>query len=294
MRGNVRRALVPTVAVLALVGLVAIAATGSIPGGSNETRRPPDVFFDTVLSLFILALVAGAILLVYGLMQRREVAQRYKRERSGIAFFVATFVFMLVVYLRIRSSTGSSSTPEPVGIPPASNPSQGGSEEQYEPHFAWLPVLVVVSLLAVAGIAAYLASRRRSRRDEDEAIAETLAEVLEDALDDLRAEPDPRRAVIGAYARLERALAAHGFPRRPSETQQEFLARILGRLDVETTSIQGLTELYARAKFSQHEVGQPMKEEAIVLLAEVRDQLRAAEARSLEIEVEPTGAQGRA
>ena len=36
------------------------------------------------------------------------------------------------------------------------------------------------------------------------------ADVLDETLDDLRAETDPRRAVIAAYARMERALAAFG------------------------------------------------------------------------------------
>ena len=60
----------------------------------------------------------------------------------------------------------------------------------------------------------------------------TLADVLRETLDDLRAEPDPRVAVIAAYARLERTLAAFGMPRRDSDAPLEYLERILVELDV--------------------------------------------------------------
>ena len=51
--------------------------------------------------------------------------------------------------------------------------------------------------------------------------------MLTETLDDLRSEPDPRKAVIGAYAKMERTLAARGLPRHESEAPEEYLARIL-------------------------------------------------------------------
>ena len=68
-------------------------------------------------------------------------------------------------------------------------------------------------------------------RRHDQELALLLADVVEETLDDLRAERDPRKAVIAAYARLERALAAYGLPRRPSEAPEEYVARILGDLE---------------------------------------------------------------
>ena len=50
---------------------------------------------------------------------------------------------------------------------------------------------------------------------------------MSDAIDDLEAEPDARRAVIAAYARMEGVLARHGLRRCPSETPLEYLRRIL-------------------------------------------------------------------
>jgi hypothetical protein len=155
-----------------------------------------------------------------------------------------------------------------------------GELRDYHANFAWLPLLVIAAL-AVASYLAWRLSRKRRAAAEagDETMSETLAQAIDDSLEDLRAERDPRRVVIAAYARLERALAAFGVPRRGPETQEEYLGRILGALEVDTAAIRRLTDLFTRAKFSQHDVGPAMKDEAIAALEHVRDELRDAEER---------------
>ncbi len=65
-------------------------------------------------------------------------------------------------------------------------------------------------------------------------------------------------------------------PGKSSETPQELLQRVLRQLDLGSDAIERLTTLYARAKFSQHDVDVAMKEEAIGALEQVRDELREA------------------
>ena len=110
-----------------------------------------------------------------------------------------------------------------------------------------------------------------------ESLLPALADVLDETLDDLRAETDPRRAVIAAYARMERALAAYGLPRSPAEAPDEYLQRIFADLDVSRRATSRLTALFAWAKFSGHDVAPEMKQEAIEALEAVREELRAAE-----------------
>ena len=130
----------------------------------------------------------------------------------------------------------------------------------------------------LTAVIAYFVAERRARHElhPRAKLAEELAAALDDALDDLRGEADARRAVIAAYARLERILASSGIARRPAETSDEYLARVLRDLTLGSNAITRLTSLFTQAKFSQHEVDTAMKEEAIDSLERVRDELRAA------------------
>ncbi len=284
MRGSVGRAVLPVLGVLVLVGVVAVASTGSTPSGTTDSRPPADTLLDTFFSLALLALIPAAALLVYGLMQRKAIAQEIatgKYRRTGVWTYLAFMgVFAAAVYFRLTDFRlgfrGGANEIVDVG-----STTEGGAPEGdptgsvYQPEFAWIPVLVVVAL-AAAGIAAYLvASRRRERAGTRERVAaEHVAEILGDDFDDLRAEPDPRRAVIAAYARLEDALASSGLPRRPAETPEEYVVRILAALEVTRRPVRELTDLYERAKCSQHPVDEPMREQAIAALVRIRDELR--------------------
>jgi hypothetical protein len=150
----------------------------------------------------------------------------------------------------------------------------------YEADVAWMPVLVTLALIVLAVAAWWFSgrARKRARGELHSELAAAVAQAVDESLDDLRAEPDPRRAVIAAYARLESVLAAQGLPRKPAEAPLEYLGRMLAELQVTDRSARALTDLFERAKFSQHAVGAEMKDEAIDALQTVRDDLRAAQA----------------
>ena len=104
----------------------------------------------------------------------------------------------------------------------------------YESGVSWLPVLVTLGLVVLAVLACWYAgrARKRARGELHVGLAAAVAQAVDESLDDLRAEPDPRRAVIAAYARLEAVLAAHGLPRKPAEAPMEYLGRMLAELSV--------------------------------------------------------------
>ncbi len=143
----------------------------------------------------------------------------------------------------------------------------------------WLPAIVVFSIAGVAALAvAYLLWRKSYKRPPTRAeIVAELSSVLDESLDDLRAERDPRKAVIATYARMERTLGGFGFPRAIAETPLEYLGRILrDLLHTSAEAVAKLTALFERAKFSPHEIDPGMKNDAIDALVTVRDELRAA------------------
>ena len=72
---------------------------------------------------------------------------------------------------------------------------------------------------------------------------------------------------------MEQTFAAYGVPRQPSEAPLEYLARVLDRLQVSAFAGERLTKLFARAKFSTHEIDAGMKDEAIEALSGLRVEL---------------------
>jgi Domain of unknown function (DUF4129) len=281
----------PATVVLALVAIVAIAASGSTPRGSGTTRPPADSLLDMFFTFGLVAIVAGGVLMVYGLTQRKAIARQMATGRyrsSLVGWIVLAGAYAAIWYLRPNRLGLTESDP---GIEDPLFPDREVDQAQnarphrdYEASISWLAVALVAGL-CLAGIAAYLASRRRSRTGEPAGVQleALLAHALDDTLDDLRAEVDPRRAIIAAYARLERVLAANGVPRRAAETAQEYVPRVLLGLELDPRAVERLTDLFTQAKFSHHEVDTAMKEEAIGALEDVREELRlAAEARAHE------------
>ncbi|MFO7572127.1 MAG: DUF4129 domain-containing protein [Gaiellaceae bacterium] len=285
MRGSAARVALPALALLGLTGVVVVASGGSTPTGTSASRQAPDVLLDSFISIGIVLLVPAAAMLLYALTQRkaisREIATK-KLPRFGLAgWFGFVIIFTLITYFRggdwqpptIDDELGEQAFPGGSGRP--TTPGVTGVEV-YEPEFAWLPVLALVVLMALGAFAFLFATRRRGSGALDDAqIAHAIAEILDETLDDLRAEADPRRAVIAAFARLERTFAAQGLPRQRAETAHEYVSRVLLQLAVAERSVTRLADLFELAKFSDHDVDAGMKEEAIGALEDVRDRLRA-------------------
>jgi hypothetical protein len=274
----------PVLLVLGLVAVVAVASTGSTSRGSNTTRPPAEALLDMFFTLGLVALVAGGVLFVYGLTQRKAIAREVstgKYRSSMFGWVVLAIVYVAVWHFRPKNFAITKSDPEIEDPLPGPQTIEPGSQQQpdstYQPSVSWLALALVAALL-IAGIALYVSSRRQSRTRPLSRLelAAQLAFALDEGLDDLHAEADPRRAIIAAYARLERVLAASGVPRRPAETAQEYVPRVLGTLALDPRAIERLTSLFTQAKFSLHEVDAGMKEDAIQALEQVRDELRRA------------------
>ena len=276
--------------VLALVAIVSVAARGSTSSGSGTSSPPGDTLLDTIFSLLLLLAVAWVAISVFSVVRWREhefSAPKRRNDIRAIATLLA-FGFALALYVRERGwhlaftpqQTPLDRSDGGAGVPGF----DAGPDPGYRFQFAWLPVVAALALAALAVAALVIANRRANPSSAQAELAEELALTLDLSLDDLRAETDPRRAVIAAYARLERVLAAHGEPRQDADTPEEHLARVLGHLDVDRRAVRRLVDLFVQAKFSQHEVDARMKDEAIGALEQVRDELRAVGAAAANVD----------
>jgi hypothetical protein len=98
--------------------------------------------------------------------------------------------------------------------------------------------------------------------------------------DDLRAEPDARRAIIHAYGRFERALAAARGPRAAWQTPAEFMRSTLARGRVPAPPVVRLTGLFEIARFSAHPLGTEARDAACDCLDEIAGALAEEAARA--------------
>jgi hypothetical protein len=269
---------------MASLALVAVAAAGHAPSsGASQPSAPPSRLLQDYIATLALLIVPIGLLITVWLMLLRRIYQDVPLKSKEIPLHgvprpfiqLAIIIALIAVVLRFV---------DPNREGPAFLPSLGTAErakatdsrDQYEPQFRWLPMIVVGSLvLGIGGAMVLMAARRRHELLVATPIRETIDEVLAETLDDLRREKDPRKAVIGAYAKMERTLAARGVSRRESEAPVEYLTRILDVVSASGHSVRRLTGLFARARYSPHEIDAKMKEDAIDALTGLRAELAA-------------------
>src|SRR5262249_5022539 len=150
-------------ALVLLLVAVAIASTGSVPTGAGGSRRPAERLLDVLTSLLLLVMIAGAALWVYALwiakdlpieerIRARAESRRWPRPaRPALGALAAGLARWPPLDAPRRRRLG-------VGAPAGGRPPRTGSGGSggYEPHFATVPFLIVVALLAAAGGAWYL------------------------------------------------------------------------------------------------------------------------------------------
>jgi hypothetical protein len=276
-------------ALAALLVVVAIASRAHHPGGGNGAApsHPPILLAEYAASLLAVLLPIGAIVVIWAWSLRRRDAllKGGTTWRQFFALFTVALIVLPFAFLsgrHLRFFHGSSGN-QPQAAPPAQSAKQHGKGQKdnrsaTKPfHFQLVPALVVASiLLGLGSVAGWALIKRRMEGDEWDREAQlkaALDAVLADTLDDLRAERDPRKAVIRTYARMEQTFAAYGVAREEAEAPLEYVERVLAHLSVSSFAINRITQLFARAKFSAHEIDVRMKDEAIDALIGLRAEL---------------------
>jgi ABC-type cobalt transport system substrate-binding protein len=280
------RGVLPVIGLIGMLAVVAVAAAGHSPAGgaSRPSTSTPHLVKDYIGTLALIMIPIGAFLIFWSAFLRRAYANvplkkspLYPGQIAPKPLLTVAFIF-LILFMVVRWWHPTQNSPfggAAAGGKSHTQKTQPG-QKPYEPHFQWFPVFVIGSLVVgLGGAMAFLALRPRHEEVERAPVRETLAEVLSETLDDLRRERDPRKAVIGAYVKMERTLAARGFPRHEYEAPLQYLGRILGIIEGSGHSARRLTRLFERARFSPHEIDQKMKDDAIESLVGLRAQLEA-------------------
>lgn len=270
--------------VVVLLGIVAVASRTGV--GKGTDRGPSTDYLSYAYTAFFILFVLAIPATLWALWAEgsRVTNQRPSFKRAVIQNLLTFGLICLLVggavYLN-KHHHFVFHRPDPTALNNAHKAitHKNGKPVKVEPTFKWPVFWVAVALVAAAAVPIVRETRRRKAQriplDWEPTLADELSDEIGLALDDLRSETDIRRAVIAAYARMEKVLARSGLRRKVSETALEFLRRVLGDLRVSAPAAQELTQLFEEAKFSAHDLDESARTRAITALETIRSELLA-------------------
>lgn len=286
-------------AVIATGLLLVLAATiGPLPGPAGDPGAKVVIRLPDAVWVMVLGLLALSTIILFSLQRRRRpteetlapspAALRLPPWAAALFSLLPLLLVVLAWYLVWRYWSGPDGQPIEKAFaaiaglldlltlpqkPPTSIPS-------LELAIAALLLLLALAVFAVMVLVA-MADRleqwwtQRDGADRPPAVPETLALIQAD----LRAEPDARVAIVRAYGRFERALAAARAPRAAWQTPAEFMRTTLARLPVPDAPVRRLTALFEVARFSTHPLGAEARDAACDSLDEIGTALEEDAAR---------------
>jgi hypothetical protein len=278
-------------AALAVVG--GLAGIGSTARGgsvlltwSGPSPGVAELAVDTLLYLGVaMALVVGMVL-VYVLWPQRRRKPDWEPvvEPLPTPWWVrllalvplAALVAGLVALLhgapgRPRGAPSGGAVASPAALPANGPAGTAGTGE------VALVAAAIVLAAALASLAVWWLIRHRQTPARPP-LESAIAQAIEEGMETLTAESDPRRAVVRAYAVMERALARRGWPRRPWEAPLEYLERVLFSAPIGPREASELTQLFEVARFSEHTIDEAIRQRALDALLAIRGQLEGVAA----------------
>ncbi len=285
MTTMVRWALLAASLTVGVGGLLRMAGPDAAgPDGMTGTIRLPGVVTTTILTLFA---VAGLVFLVAVARRMRRRRARQLADMFGaeerpappwmrtVTQFLSLLNAVVLAYLVWRGVI-------PLADLMALRVGSGAAPALPQPAPLDAPFLVTWTFgalaltagLAALALALWIAFGDRLAewwecRADDRPPPLDAAEPVEESLDALRAEGDPRRAIIRCYGRFERVAAASGVERKVWHTPAEFMREALARLALPGGAVPTLTGLFELARFSHRELGRPDRDRALGALDEI-------------------------
>jgi len=286
---NTKTAVLMTLGLVLAVAVVAIAGRAPL---SHSTRidarsaQPPTIAF-VVLLLGVGIVTLGALaVLAWSGRRRKDDPPEHEAtptEASWIWKIVATLAPLAVgAALIVAAAIGTRSARNTVrfGSGAFGSASGGSSTSSGTPGGfvlpAWLPWTVLAIVVFAIGVCLVAFWLRREQPTTD--VAETPGAsraAVEAAIGALDAESDPRRAVIAAYAAMQRTLGEYGVVRSPAEAPREYLERALMASRATEDEARTLTGLFEEARYSEHPITERLRAVALSALRRLQGRLQA-------------------
>ncbi len=264
----------------AVLLLVAVAAVGLRAGGAFSAAGSSEILglsgrvvYWLIASAEAVMALAGIALLIARTIWARKSGVPLRRQRRSLWWllllpFAALGLSRILHRFRARQAAAAAAAQR-------AGPRNGATTHVHVGN-PW-PLLVFFVVVALAAAALTMYRRRRAlpplpQQDADPD-AEPLAAALAAGARALHEDPDPRTAIIGCYAAMERSLADAGLPPRVADTPAEVLGRATASGLVRSAWAATLTGLFRQARYSSHPMTEADRAAAIDALARVRADL---------------------
>ena len=264
----------------AVLLLVAVAAVGLRAGGAFSAAGSSEILglsgrvvYWLIASAEVVLALAGIALLIARTIWARKSGVPLRRQRRSLWWllllpFAALGLSRILHRFRARQAAAAAAAQQ-------AGPGNGGTTHVHVGN-PW-PLLVFFAVAALAAAALTLYRRRRAMptppRPDADPDAGPLAAALAAGARALHEDPDPRTAIIGCYAAMERSLADAGLPPRVADTPAEVLGRATASGLVRSAWAATLTGLFRQARYSSHPMTEADRAAAIDALARVRADL---------------------
>jgi hypothetical protein len=269
------RAAAAVAVVLGLLLVVGASARRPLNGGAAAPSLPTwPLLFVVGVGLVVSAALGLAVL---GPIMRVRAGQSGRSVLRAGPLTLSLSLLVPAAIIALYTTHAANGERKVIGQPaPAShNKLAGKPGERGADHSTGIAALTAGVGAGVVGFAGLAIVRARRRREADVEPRAMVAAGARDAAAAAAIPADPRAAVLAAYARMETALASVGLARRPSDAPREYLARLEAGLGGGRGPAARLTELFERARFSPHPVGEDSRAEAIGALETLRMELEA-------------------
>jgi hypothetical protein len=262
-----------------LLGAVCVLAL-SVAGLPSRVGTPPSSHaVSGALGLVVVATVSMGFVVSLGMMASARARARRARRRAPVvrlpllqrpllvALVAAAIAApLLMVVVPYRGAHTRARTPPRTQTALRRTPPAPVAPERYQ----WPTLAAAAAGGALALLVIALVVRSEIGRSSPAAEEPAIEQAVGAGIDALESETDPRRGVIRAYAAMERTLGERGLARRAAETPLEYLTRLLAHVETGASAATRLTSLYERAKFSSHEIDEPMRQDAVAALRDLR------------------------
>ena len=277
--------------------LVAVAAIGLRASGAFSAAGSPEILglsgravYWIIAAAELVMALTGIALLILRMIWGGKSGKRLQRQRWSIWWLLLLPLAALglsKILQRLRQQHAAAAA----HVHGAS--AKAGAAGHLHVGNPW-PLLVLFTVVAL-GVAALTVYRHRHRHRimlpppeaDPEPDAEPLVAALAAGAQVLHEDPDPRTAIIGCYAAMERSLADAGSPPRMADTPAEVLSRATASGLVRAGPASTLTGLFRRARYSGHPMTEADRTAAIDALAQVRADLDSGSLAQADLSGDP-------